>query len=93
MSGVGSVSGVSRVSSVSSVVSRVAGVHRVVELRSVRSAFEFVSRQSPRMALAPALEGLRRAAEAKRSQRIAKRLAALAGRAYGQRQEIFRGSC
>jgi hypothetical protein len=40
------------------------------------------------MALASALEGLRRAAEAKKSQRIAERLAALAGGASGQRQGL-----
>jgi hypothetical protein len=45
------------------------------------------------MALAPAIEGLRRAAEAKKSQRIAKRLAALAGGAGRQRQETFRSFC
>lgn len=74
---------------------------RVGRLRSVRSAvesvelalkfeFAFVSRQSPRTALAPAILGLRRAAEARKLQRIARRFAALAGvnrgTAYGQNE-------
>jgi hypothetical protein len=42
-------------------------------------AFELELRQSPKMALGPALRGLKRAAEAKKCQRIAGRLAALAG--------------
>jgi hypothetical protein len=60
-------------------------IHSIIELRSVRPAFEyalhqsFQLRQSPKMALGPALQGLKRAAEARRSQRIAERLAALAG--------------
>ena len=72
---------------------------RVSRLRCVRSEFEpvelalksefaFASRQSPRTALAPAILGLRRAAEARKLQRIARRFAALAGvnrgTAYGQ---------
>ncbi len=54
---------------------------RVVQLRCVNPevAFEFASRLSPRMALGPTLLGLKRAAEAKKCQRIAGRLAALAG--------------
>jgi hypothetical protein len=76
-SGVSFVSGVRlrRVSSVSefsaaSVFSRVS---------ALRSASEFQLRQSPRMALGPTLQGLKRAAEARKLQRIAGRLAALAG--------------
>ena len=42
-------------------------------------AFESVSRQSPKMALGPTLLGLKRAAVAKKCQRIAGRLDALAG--------------
>jgi hypothetical protein len=55
---------------------------------ALKSKFAFVSRQSPRTALAPAILGLRRAAEARKLQRIARRFAALAGvnrgTAYGQ---------
>src|SRR5262245_32151343 len=40
---------------------------------------EFALRQSPKNVLRPALQGLKRAAEAKRCQRIAGRLATLAG--------------
>jgi hypothetical protein len=55
-----------------------------VQLRCVSPASEFVGsafalRQSPKMALGPTLRGLKRAAEAKKFQRIAGRLAALAG--------------
>jgi hypothetical protein len=46
----------------------------------LRSASEYQSRQSPKMALGPTLQGLKRAAEARKVQRIAGRLAALAGR-------------
>jgi hypothetical protein len=51
----------------------------VVALRRVEVAFESVPRQSPRTALGPALLELKRAAEARKCQRIAGRLAALAG--------------
>jgi hypothetical protein len=60
-------------------------VHGVTELRSVRPAFEyalrqsFQLRQSPKMALGPVLLGLKQAAEARKCQRIAGRIAALAG--------------
>jgi hypothetical protein len=48
------------------------------------SAFAFVaSCQSPKTALAPAILGLRRAAEAKKLKRIARRFAALAGVSRG----------
>lgn len=40
----------------------------------------YASRQSPKIALGPTLQGLKRAAEARKSQRIAARLAALASR-------------
>jgi hypothetical protein len=72
----------------SRVASRAAvDARRVVELRCVKfasalqsvKAFESVSRQSPKRALGPTLLGLKRAAEAKKCQRIAGRLAALAG--------------
>jgi hypothetical protein len=49
-----------------------------MKLRCVSPAFEFALRQSPKMALGPTLEGLKRAAEARKSQRIAERLATLA---------------
>jgi hypothetical protein len=54
-------------------------VHGVLRRRCVSTAFEFALRQSPRMALGPTLRGLKRAAEAKKCQCIAGRLAALAG--------------
>ena len=54
-------------------------VHGVRRRRCVSTAFEFVLRQTPRMALGPTLQGLKRAAEAKKFERIAGRLAALAG--------------
>jgi hypothetical protein len=60
-------------------------LRRVVQLRRVspesgpKFAFESALRQSPRMALSPTLLGLKRAAEARKSQRIAGRVAALAG--------------
>jgi hypothetical protein len=54
-------------------------VHGVRRRRCVSTAFEFVLRQTPRMALGPTLQGLKRAAEAKKCQRIAGRLAALGG--------------
>jgi hypothetical protein len=89
-SGVSFVSGVRlrRVSSVSefsaaSVFSRVS---------ALRSASEFQLRQSPRMALGPTLQGLKRAAEAKRFARIAGRLAALAGPSRAGRAEHDHGS-
>jgi len=48
------------------------------------------SRELPRTALAPALLGLRRAAEARKSRRIARRFAALGGvdraKAFGQKE-------
>lgn len=58
-----------------------ADARRVFTLRYVTPgvAFESASRQSPKMALGPALLELKRAAEAKKCQRIAGRLAALAG--------------
>jgi hypothetical protein len=56
----------------------VAGVHRQVRLRCVSSVVAFASRQSPKMALIPAIQGLRRAAEARKCRRIAGRLAILA---------------
>lgn len=60
---------------------RVASSVRVasgVELPSVSAASQFQLRQSPKMALGPTLRGLKRAAEAKKFERIAGRLAALA---------------
>jgi hypothetical protein len=51
----------------------------VVQLRRVGVEFAFELRQSPKMALRPALLGLKRAAEAKKCQRIAGRVTALAG--------------
>src|SRR5262245_18916387 len=51
------------------------GVRSSEQLRCV----EFALRQSPKNALRPALQGLKRAAEAKKCQRIAGRLATLAG--------------
>lgn len=47
-------------------------------MRSVSAASQFQLRQSPKMALGPTLRGLKRAAEAKKFERIAGRLAALA---------------
>jgi hypothetical protein len=76
-SGIGVASGV-RVASGVGVTSGVCVVSGV-ELRSVSPASQFWLRQSPRMALGPTLRGLKRAAEAKRFERIAGRLAALAG--------------
>ena len=54
-------------------------------------AFEFALRQSPRMALGPTLRGLKRAAEAKKCQRIAGRLAALAGAGRARRVQFGLG--
>ena len=78
---------------------RCVGVSSELELQ-LASRFEFASesayascqlrqsRELPRTALAPALLGLRRAAEARKSMRIARRFAALAGvnraKAFGQ---------
>ena len=59
-------------------------VHGVLRRRCVSPAYEFVLRQSPRMALGPTLQGLKRAAEAKKCQRIAGRLAALPGASRGR---------
>src|SRR5262245_52860207 len=58
-----------------------ADTRQVVTLRCVKLevALESVSRQSPKMALGPTLLGLKQAAKAKKCQRIAGRLAALAG--------------
>ena len=58
-------------------------------LRELRQSRELCrSRELPRTALAPALLGLRRAAEARKSRRIARRFAALGGvdraKAFGQ---------
>ena len=72
---------------------RCVGVSSELELQ-LASRFELAScqlrqsRELPRTALAPALLGLRRAAEARKSMRIARRFAALAGvnraKAFGQ---------
>ena len=48
-------------------------------MRRISPASQFQLRQSPRMALGPTLRGLKRAAEAKKFERIAGRVAALAG--------------
>src|SRR5688572_11923329 len=66
----------------SRVLSRAAAdARRVAKLRCVAPgvASESVLRQSPKMALGSAFMELKRAAEAKKCQRIAGRLAALAG--------------
>ncbi|HEY7549000.1 MAG TPA: hypothetical protein VH913_05715 [Hyphomicrobiaceae bacterium] len=68
---------VSEASEFGSASRRVPAFNGVFELRS---ASEHQSRQSPKMALGPTLQGLKRAAEAKKVERIAGRLAALAGR-------------
>lgn len=51
----------------------------LVAFESVSVESESVPRQSPRMILTPAFEALKRAAEAKKCQRIARRLAGFAG--------------
>ena len=70
-----------------SCVGGVAGVEKRPELRVSEFASVRASqvRQSPRMALAPAFEALRRAAEARKCRRIARRLASFTGERVRQR--------
>ena len=73
-------------------VGRLRCVGSRMELASVKYEFAFASRQSPKTALAPAILGLRQAAEANKLRRIARRFAALrgstGGRQYGQNGQI-----
>jgi len=87
------------VSSVQKFGVRVGGVGLLSEVGR-RIAFptsKFVARQSPKMVLSPAFEALRRAAEAKKGMRIARRLAGFAARRPRQRSwssaKIPRGVC
>lgn len=70
---------------------------RCVSKRSAFPASASVLRQSPRNALAPAFEALRRAAEVNKCQRIARRLAGFAGGRQRQRSwssaKSLRGVC